>query len=349
MQSEIKIAGRSVGPGHPPYVVAELSANHGSSLDRALETLAAAKAAGAEAVKLQTYTPDSMTLDVDDPDFVIEGGLWDGRRLYDLYREAQTPYDWHKLLFNRARELGLTIFSTPFDSAAVDFLEQLDAPAYKIASFELVDHALIARAARTGKPLIVSTGMASEGEIAEARDVAAKAGCKELLLLHCVSGYPTPADQVNLRRIPALAAESGLPVGLSDHTLGFEIAIAAVALGACLIEKHFTLARAHGGPDAAFSLEPAEFSQLTRGAASAFAALGSGRSTRSDVEKANMAFRRSIYVVQNIKQGELFTTENLRAIRPGFGLPPKHLPEVLGRRASQALARGTRLNWDAIE
>jgi pseudaminic acid synthase len=349
MQPEIRIAGRAIGAGHPPYIVAELSANHGNSLERALDTLAAVKATGAEAVKLQTYTPDTMTLDVDHPDFVIKGGLWDGRRLYDLYREAQTPLHWHKVLFDKARALGLTIFSTPFDETAVDFLETLGAPAYKIASFELVDHALIARAARTGKPLIISTGMANQAEISEAVDVAKKAGCSELVLLHCVSGYPTPAEQINLRRIPALSRETGLPIGLSDHTLGVEVAVAAVAMGACLIEKHFTLARAHGGPDAAFSLEPDEFSKLTQGTASAFAALGDGSSARAAVETGNMAFRRSIYVVKNIGQGEPFTAENLRAIRPGYGLPPKHLPEILGRRARQELARGTRLSWDAIE
>jgi pseudaminic acid synthase len=349
MQSEIKIANRVIGPGRPPYVVAELSANHGGSLDRALETLAAAKAAGAEAVKLQTYTPDTMTLDVDNPDFVIKGGLWDGRSLYDLYREAQTPLDWHRALFEKARALDITIFSTPFDDTAVDFLETLNVPAYKIASFELVDHALITQAASTGKPLILSTGMANEAEISEAIGAATRAGCQQLLLLHCVSGYPTPADQINLRRIPALAAETGLPIGLSDHTLGVDVAVAAVAMGACLIEKHFTLARSDGGPDAAFSLEPDEFTRLTHGAAAAFAALGDGRSARSSVEQGNKLFRRSIYVVKNIEPGEAFTVENLRTIRPGYGLPPKHLPEILGRRARQKLSRGTRLNWDAIE
>jgi len=349
MQSEIRIAGRAIGPAHPPYIVAELSANHGSSLDRAVQSLVAAKSAGAEAVKLQTYTPDTMTLDVDSSDFVIKGGLWDGRSLYDLYREAQTPLDWHKVLFDRARALGLTIFSTPFDDTAVDFLETLGTPAYKIASFELVDHALIARAARTGKPLIMSTGMANKNEITEAVDAATKAGCRDLLLLHCVSGYPTPADQINLRRIAALAAETGLPIGLSDHTLGVEVAIAAVASGACLIEKHFTLARAYGGPDAAFSLEPEEFANLTRGAALAFAALGDGRSERAAVETANMAFRRSIYIVKDIAPGEVLTVENLRVIRPGYGLAPKHLHDVLGRRARHKLTRGTRLSWNAIE
>ena len=349
MQSEIKIAGRAIGPEHPPYIVAELSANHGGSLDRALATLNAAKTAGAEAVKLQTYTPDTMTIDVEQPDFVIKGGLWDGRRLYDLYGEAQTPLDWHHALFERARALGMTIFSTPFDDTAVDFLETLDTPAYKIASFELVDHALIARAASTGKPLIISTGMASQVEIAEAVEVARKAGGRDLLLLHCVSGYPTPADQINLRRIPTLATETALPIGLSDHTLGVEVSIAAVAMGACLIEKHFTLARADGGPDAAFSLEPDEFARLTRGAASAFAALGDGRSARSSVEEGNLSFRRSLYVVKDIAQGETFTAANLRAIRPGYGLPPKHLAEILGRRARRALSRGTRVHWDVIE
>jgi pseudaminic acid synthase len=349
MQPEIAIAGRAIGAQHPPYIVAELSANHGGSLDRALDTLAAAKAAGAEAIKLQTYTPDTMTLDVDNADFTIKGGLWNGRRLYELYREAQTPLDWHPALFAKAKALGLMIFSTPFDNTAVDFLETLGAPAYKIASFELVDHALIGRAAMTGKPLIMSTGMASPEEISEAVAVATAAGGKQILLLHCVSGYPTPADQINLRRIPALAAQTGLPVGLSDHTLGAEVSVAAVAMGACLIEKHFTLARRDGGPDAAFSLEPAEFAALTHGAAVAFAALGDGRPARSTVEKANMAFRRSIYVVRNIAKGAAFTAENLRVIRPGYGLAPKHLPEILGRRARQSLARGTRLDWDAIE
>jgi N-acetylneuraminate synthase len=349
MKSEISIAGRVVGPGHPPFIVAELSANHGGSLEHALDTLTAAKTAGADAVKLQTYTPDTMTLDVDHPDFMIKGGLWDGRNLYDLYREAQTPLDWHQALFAKAKVLGLTIFSTPFDDTAVDFLEELDAPVYKIASFELVDHGLIARAARTGKPLIISTGMANQAEISEAINAATRGGCGELLLLHCVSGYPTPADQINLRRIPALAAETGLPIGLSDHTLGVEVSVAAIAMGACLIEKHFTLARSDGGPDAAFSLEPHEFAMLTHGAASAFAALGDGQSARSDVENSNMPFRRSIYVVKNIAQGETFTAENLRAIRPGYGLPPKHLPEILGRRARRTLSRGSRLNWDVIE
>jgi N-acetylneuraminate synthase len=349
MQADITIDGRVLGPGHPPYVVAELSANHGGSLERALDTLKAAKAAGADAVKLQTYTPDTMTLDVDHPDFVIKGGLWDGRKLYDLYQEAQTPLDWHRALFERARSLGITIFSTPFDDTAVDFLEALDTPAYKIASFELLDHALIARAASTGKPLIISTGMASQAEISEAIEAAKGAGCQQLLLLHCVSGYPTPVDQINLRRIPALSAETGLPIGLSDHTLGVEVSVAAVAMGACLIEKHFTLARSDGGPDAAFSLEPEEFARLTHGAASAFAALGDGLSARSASEKANMPFRRSIYVVKDIAQGEVFTADNLRAVRPGYGLPPKHLPEVLGRSARVPLSRGTRLNWDVIE
>jgi N-acetylneuraminate synthase len=348
-QPEIAIAGRAIGIQHQPYIVAELSANHGGSLDRALDTLVAAKAAGAEAVKLQTYTPDTMTLDVDNADFTIKGGLWNGRKLYELYREAQTPLDWHPALFAKAKVLGLTIFSTPFDNTAVDFLETLGAPAYKIASFELVDHALIRCAAMTGKPLIMSTGMASPEEITEAVGVATAAGCEQILLLHCVSGYPTPADQINLRRIPALAAQTGLPVGLSDHTLGTEVSVTAVAMGACLIEKHFTLARADGGPDAAFSLEPVEFAALTHGAAIAFAALGDGKAARSKVEEGNMPFRRSIYVAQNIAKGETFTAENLRVIRPGYGLAPKHLPEILGRCARQALARGMRLDWDAIE
>ena len=349
MAPEVVIANRAIGPGHPPYVVAELSANHGGRLEQALAVMEAAARAGADAVKLQTYTADTITIDHDGPEFVIKGGLWDGRRLYDLYDEAHTPWDWHAALFAKGRELGVTVFSTPFDESAVDFLESLDAPAYKIASFELVDHPLIRRVAATGKPTIMSTGMATMAEIREAVEAYRQAGGTGLALLHCVSGYPTPVEQANLRRIPALAAAFDCPIGLSDHTLGTEAAIAAVALGAGLIEKHVTLRRADGGPDAAFSLEPEELAALTRGARAAFQALGSGAETRSQVETASLTFRRSLFVVRDIAAGEAFTAENVRIIRPGHGLAPRHLPEVLGRAARHALKRGTPLNWEAVQ
>jgi N-acetylneuraminate synthase len=349
MSREIEIAGRRVGAGVPPFIVAELSANHGGSLERALKVIEAAKAAGADAVKLQTYTPDTMTIDHDGPDFRIKGGLWDGRRLYELYQEAHTPWDWHKVLFAKARELGVTVFSTPFDDTAVELLEELQTPAYKIASFEMIDLPLIRRVAGTGKPTIMSTGMATPEEIGEAVEAFRAGGGRDLALLHCVSGYPTPAEQSNLRRIPRLVAEFGFPVGLSDHTLGIEVAIAAVALGACMIEKHFTLCRADGGPDSAFSLETEELAALVRGAGAAFAALGTGADARSEVERRNRVFRRSLYAVADIEAGEILTAENIRIIRPGFGLAPKHLPDVMGRHARCALPRGTALSWDLIE
>lgn len=349
MPSEIAIAGRPVGPGYPPFIIAELSANHGGSLDRALNLLKTAKDSGADAVKLQTYTADTMTIDHKGVDFLIKGGLWDGRYLYDLYQEAHTPWEWHDALFARARELGLIVFSTPFDATAVDLLESLDAPAYKIASFELVDLSLIARVAATGRPVIVSTGMGSREEIADAVATFRWSGGRDLLLLHCVSGYPTPIEQSNLRRIPALAAEHQCLVGLSDHTLGVEVAIAATALGACAIEKHFTQRRSDGGPDSAFSLEPSELAALVSGTRAAFSSLGNGNEMRSDVESRNMAFRRSIYVVKDIAQGELFTRENIRLIRPGFGLPPKHYEAVIGCRAARPLSRGTAMSADAVE
>ena len=347
--STVTIGGRVIGAGQAPYVVAELSANHGGSLARAIEVLEAAKAAGADAIKLQTYTADTMTIDHDGPEFRIKGGLWDGRQLYELYKEAYTPWEWHAALFARGRELGIPVFSTPFDASAVDFLETLDPPAYKVASFELLDIPLVKRIASTGRPVIMSTGMASPDEIAESVEAFRAAGGRDLVLLHCVSGYPTPVEQSNLRRIPQLAEEFGCPVGLSDHTLGVEVAIASVALGACLIEKHFTLRRSDGGPDSAFSLEPDELRALVRGAKAAFEALGTGEATRSEVEKANLAFRRSIYVVRDIGAGEPFTDKNVRIIRPGYGLAPRELPNVLGRKARRALSRGTALTWDVIE
>jgi pseudaminic acid synthase len=345
----IEIAGRMVGTSHPPYVVAELSANHGGSIERALAVMEAAKVAGADAVKLQTYTADTITIDHDGADFRIDGGLWDGRRLYELYEEAHTPWEWHDALFAKGRELGIPVFSTPFDETAVSFLEKYDPPAYKIASFEMIDHPLVHCVAAAGRPVIMSTGMASPEEIAESVAVFRSAGGRDLVLLHCVSGYPTPAEQTNLRRIHELANQFGCPVGLSDHTLGTEVAVASVALGACLIEKHFTLRRADGGPDSAFSLEPDELGKLVHGAKLAFAALGTGEPARADVEAANMVFRRSIYVVRDVGPGESFTDQNVRIIRPGYGLAPREMPNVIGRKARHALSRGTALTWDAVE
>lgn len=342
------IAGRAIGAGQPPYIVAELSANHNGRLDRALATMEAAAAAGADAVKLQTYTADTMTIDHDGPGFRIEGGLWDGRRLYDLYREAYTPWDWHETLFAKGRELGLAVFSSPFDATAVDLLESLDAPAYKIASFEVPDLPLIERCAATGKPLVISTGMASLGEIEEALTTAQAAGDGGVLLLHCTSGYPTPVGDCNLMTLPNLRDAFGVPTGLSDHTLGTAVPVAAVALGAAMVEKHFTLARADGGPDSSFSLEPDELAHMVADCRTAWAALGRVDHSVKRSEAANRVLRRSLYAVADIAAGALLDAGNVRAIRPGYGLPPKHLAALIGRRAAVAIARGTPLDWTLI-
>lgn len=349
MTAEIRIAGRRIGPGHRPYVVAELSANHLGGLERALAIVDAAARAGVDAVKLQTYTPDTITIDHTGPGFVLESGPWRGRRLYELYQEAHTPWQWHAALFERARALGIAAFSSPFDASAVSLLESLGCPAYKIASFELVDPALIAAAAATGKPLLLSTGMADGKEIAEAIAAARAAGAREVALLHCVSSYPSRVEDSNLRTIPDMAQRFGVPVGLSDHTLGTTVAVAATVLGACVIEKHATLRRADGGPDAAFSLEPDELARLVEDAAAAFAALGAIHYAPEESELAMRALRRSLYVVADMAPGETFTQQNLRSIRPGHGLPPRHLPEVLGRRARGAIARGTPLSWSLVD
>lgn len=348
MTREIEIAGRRIGPGHQPYVIAEISANHQGRLERALDLIAQAKAIGADAVKIQTYTADTITIDHDGPGFTLSGGLWDGRRLYDLYREAHTPWDWHAPLFKKAREVGITVFSSPFDGTAVDLLEELGAPAYKVASFELVDLPLIERMARTGKPLIMSTGMANLGEIDEAVKAARLAGAREIALLHCTSGYPTPPEESRLHVIPHLAETFDCVVGLSDHTPGHVAPVAAVALGASIIEKHFIGRRADGGPDAAFSLEPEEFRSLVEGVAVARRALGRIDYEPTPSEARNRHLRRSLYVVRDVRAGETLGPDAVRSIRPGYGLAPKHLPQVLGRPAARDIARGTPLDWSMV-
>jgi N-acetylneuraminate synthase len=344
----LKIDGRILGPGAPPLIVAELSGNHNASLDRALRLIDAAADAGAEAIKLQTYTADTITLDHDGPGFTLEGGLWAGRRLYDLYEEAHTPFDWHPRLFEHARARGLICFSSPFDETAVDLLESLDAPAYKIASFEAVDLPLIQRCAATGKPLIVSTGMTAPAEIAAALAAAGEAGTGGVVLLHCVSEYPARPGDANLRMLGRLREDFGVPVGLSDHTAGTAVSVAAVALGAVLIEKHFTLARADGGPDSAFSLEPAELAALVRDCRTAWEALGEAAYKRTEVESANRQFRRSLYVVRDVPAGTAITAADIRSIRPGYGLPPAELAAVIGRTASRDLMRGEPLAWEML-
>lgn len=333
--------GRRIGPDAPPYVIAEMSANHGGSLERALQVIEAARTCGASAVKLQTYRPDTITLDSDAEEFRIQGTLWEGRTLYDLYEEAHTPWEWHEPLFRRARELGITIFSSPFDETAVELLESLGAPAYKIASFEVVDLPLIRVVASTGKPLILSTGMADNEEIGEAVEAARSAGCEELALLHCVSGYPAPAADYNLRTIPDMRERFGCLVGLSDHTLDNTTAIASVALGASLIEKHFTLDRSAGGPDDSFSLEPAGLEELCTGARTAWESLGRVDYGRKSSEQGNVQFRRSLYWVRDLEAGEVVTPDAVRSVRPGHGLPPKRLDELIGRTLARAVRAKT--------
>jgi N-acetylneuraminate synthase len=347
--NSIHLAGRAIGPGHPPYVVAEISANHNGVLADALKIIELAKQAGADAVKIQTYRPDTITIDCDKPEFQIQGGLWDGHSLYELYLKAHTPWDWHGELFAKARDVGITMFSSPFDHTAVELLEELHAPAYKIASFEMIDLPLIARVAGTGKPIIISTGMGSRQEIAEAIDCARDNGAQEIAILHCVSGYPAPAEDYNLKMIADMMQQFGVPVGISDHTLDNVTAIGAVALGACLIEKHLTLDQTRGGPDDSFSIEPDALAALCRDARTVWQASGAVRYGPAESEKGNVAFRRSLYVVGDIEAGEIFDETNIRSIRPGYGLPPKSLPQVLGKRAARRLERGTALRWDYVE
>ena len=345
---EIEIAGRKIGPGHEPYVICELSGNHNGSLERALVMVDAAAATGCDAIKIQTYTADTITLDVDRPEFRIHGGLWDGRSLHELYQEAHTPFEWHAALFDRARQRGVTMFSSPFDDTAVDLLAGLDAPAYKIASFEAVDLPLIRHAAAQGKPLIISTGMANLAEMTAARDAALDAGAPGVVLLHCTSSYPAVMDDANVRTIPDMAARFDCPIGLSDHTPGTAASVAAVALGACVIEKHFTLARADGGPDAAFSLEPAEFTALVADCKAAWHALGRAHYDVLGSERGSLLFRRSLYVTADVKAGQPLTKANVRSVRPGNGMAPGELDKVLGRVAARDLTRGEPLDWAMV-
>ncbi len=345
----IRIAGREIGAGQPTYVIAEMSANHGHDYNHAVRILEAAAAAGADAIKLQTYTADTLTIACDNEFFRIRGTQWDGRSLHDLYREAFTPWEWHAPLKEIAATLGLHFFSTPFDASSVDFLERLDVPAYKIASFELIDVPLLREVARRGKPVIASTGMATFAEIEEAVTTIRGGGATEIALLKCTSGYPARPEEMNLRTIPHLASAFAVPVGLSDHTLGTSVPVAAVALGASIVEKHLTLSRSAGGPDSAFSLEPEEFRDMVAAVRTAERAMGGVRYEASPHEAASRAFRRSLFVVQDVRMGDVFTRENVRSIRPGFGLHPRHLDEVVGTHAARDIARGTPLEWHMVE
>lgn len=346
----MQINGRAIGSGQRPYLIAEMSGNHNHSLDRALEIVTAAAESGADCVKLQTYTADTITLDVDGPGFTIEdeGSLWNGRRLHDLYHEAHTPWDWHAPIMDHAKSLGIDCFSSPFDASAVDFLEELGVPAYKIASFELVDLPLVRKVAETGKPMILSTGMASVIEIGEALRVCREAGNEQLCILKCTSTYPATPENTHISTIPSMRETFGCEVGLSDHTMGCGVAVAATALGAVLIEKHFTLARSDGGVDSAFSLEPTEFRMLREETERAWQSLGEVTYGGTKAESGSKQFRRSLYVAEDMAEGEIFTETNLRSVRPGYGLEPKHYDVLLGKRVNRALAKGTPVNWDLI-
>lgn len=346
----ITIRKNRIGTGCPTYIIAELSANHNHDYEQALALIRAAKDAGADAVKIQTYTPDTMTIRCDNEYFRIgKGTIWEGKNLYDLYGEANTPWEWHVGLKKYANKLGLDFFSTPFDASSVDFLEELQVPAYKIASFEIIDTPLIQRIARTGKPVIMSTGMASVAEIDEAVRAIRDEGNSAIALLKCTSAYPALPEEMNLRTIPHMAELFEVPVGISDHTLGISTPVAAVSLGACIVEKHFTLSRDTPGPDNAFSLEPLEFSSMVQAIRNAEKALGKVNYAVSENEAASRNFRRSLFIVSDMKKGDVFTEENLRSIRPGYGLPPKYFPLVLGKRTKKNLKRGTPLKWDAVE
>lgn len=340
---------RKIATGERPYIVAELSANHGGDINKVFELMLEAKKRGADAVKLQTYSADTITIDDESTEFRISGGQWDGYTLYNLYKEAETPFEWHKELFQYAKKIGITCFSTPFDESAVDLLETLNAPAYKVASFELTDLPLIDYIARTKKPMIMSTGMANEEEIEEAVETARNAGCLDLLLLHCVSGYPTPVEESNVLTIPLMRERFGLDIGLSDHTLSNATAVAAVSHGACFIEKHFTLSRHFPSHDALFSIEPDELESLCELTHEAWLALGKPSYEQKSVEKSSVIFRRSLYFVKDIKSGEAITKEHVRRIRPGYGLPPKYETELIGMKAVKDIKRGTACQWELVD
>lgn len=348
MNKEISIAGRRIGPAYPPFIIAEMSANHNGNLDTAFRIVDEAKKAGADALKIQTYRPDTITLKSQLPDFQITDGLWAGQTLYDLYQWAHTPWEWHKPLFDHARQRDITIFSSPFDTTAIDLLEDLNAPAYKIASFEAVDLPLIKYAASTGKPMIISTGMADAEEIQEAIDAARAGGCRELAVLHCVSGYPAPAEDYNLHTIPDMVERFGLVTGLSDHTLDNTTAVASVVLGASIIEKHFTLDRNGGGPDDSFSLEPSGLKALCEDSKRAWAALGTVNYARKSSEQGNVKFRRSLYFVKPLEAGDIITADAVRSVRPGFGLAPKHMDWIIGQVAACAIEPNTAVTLDKL-
>lgn len=345
-----KIGERIIGAGYPAYIIAEMSGNHGQNFEQAVDILKAAKDAGADAIKLQTYTADTLTIDSNEPPFQIKAdSLWDGQNLYELYQEAYTPWDWQPKLKEIADELGMDFFSTPFDDTAVDFLEKMDVPVHKIASFEMTDLGLLKKVASTGKPIIMSTGMATLGEIEESVKTLRENGANDIALLKCTSAYPAPPEEMNLRTIPHLAEAFDVTAGLSDHTLGYSVPIAAVALGACIIEKHFTISRDLPGPDTAFSLEPQEFKAMVEAVRNVEKALGKVHYGVSEKDAKSRVFRRSLFVVKDVKKGEIFTSENVRSIRPGHGLAPKHLDYVLGKTARNDISRGTPLSFDLVE
>ncbi len=348
MSEFINIDGRKIGVKYSPYVIAEMSANHNGNINNACKIIDMAKASGADAVKLQTYHPDTITMDMSTPEFMIKGGLWDGQSLYELYKGAFMPWEWHKPLFDYAKKVGITIFSSPFDNTAVDLLEDLNTPAYKIASFEVVDLPLIKYVAQTGKPMIISTGMADVEEIQEAIEAAQDGGCKELAILHCVSGYPAPAVDYNLKTLTDMKQKFGLVAGLSDHTIDNTTAIISAALGASIIEKHVTLDRNSGGPDDSFSLEEKELKKLCEDVKNVWNSLGKVDYGRKSSEQDNVKFRRSLYVVKNVSAGELLTKENIRSIRPGFGVSPKYFDLLIGKTVNQNIKRGTPVSWDII-
>ncbi|XQW85881.1 pseudaminic acid synthase [Thalassotalea piscium] len=344
----IEIDGKRIGKDYKPYIIAELSANHNGDINNALKTIEEAAKCGADAIKIQSYTPDTMTIDCDNDDFQVKGGLWDGYSLYKLYEWAHTPFEWHEKLFEKAKEVGITLFSTPFDETALELLEGLNAPAYKIASFELTDLPLIKRVAQTGKPMIMSTGMANLNEIEEAIITARENGCNELVVLHCISAYPAPYEQANLATIPDLANRFDVISGLSDHTLGTVVSVSSVVLGACLIEKHFIIDRNDKGADSEFSIEPHELKRLVEETDAAYKALGVAGYERKPVENSSMKFRRSLYFVKDLKAGEHITEQHIRRIRPGYGLAPKYFDELIGKKVNQDIKRGTAASWDYI-